>query len=83
MQLFARAMGYLFLGSGVLMMGFPETTRKIIKVRAEFAHLSPGALRLLGFVYFLTGGMLVSVTRPSALEMKAGKPIERELHRAA
>ncbi len=83
MRQFGRFLGFLFLGSGVYMMIFPHNTRRMIQARAEFARLSPGALRLLGFAYLLIGGTLVSVTRPAAIEKKIREAIPPEIRKAA
>ena len=83
MQELARAVGFLFLGAGALLLAFPESARRLIKVRAEFAHLSPGALRVLGGWYLLTGALLVSATTRPAVEARVGEVTAPELRRAA
>jgi len=83
MQQFARAVGFLSLVSGTLLLAFPETARRIMQARAEFTQLSPGALRLLGGWELLVGALLVSATTRPAVEVRAGEVISPELRKAA
>ncbi len=83
MQQLARSIGFLSLIAGALLVVFPETSRRIIEMRAEFARLSPGALRLLGTWYFLTGTLLISVTTKPAVEAKTRELVSPEIRKAA
>jgi len=83
MQQLARAVGFLSLASGAFLLAFPELARRVTQVRAEFAQLSPGALRLLGGWELLMGALLVSATTRPAVEVRAGEVISPELRKAA
>lgn len=83
MNQFARAMGFIALASGILLLGFPKAAKRIMQVRAEYAHLSPGALRLLGTWELMTGALLVAVTASPALEAKIGEVVSPEHRKAA
>ncbi|MGQ9674735.1 MAG: hypothetical protein ACUVX1_03615 [Chloroflexota bacterium] len=83
MNQFARAIGFLALASGILLLGFPKATKRIMQARAEYAHLSSGALRLLGSWELLTGAMLVAVTASPALEAKISEVVSPEHRKAA
>ncbi|MGI5837683.1 MAG: hypothetical protein ACOX87_14490 [Chloroflexota bacterium] len=65
MQQLARGMGFISLIAGGLLLGFPETARRLIRARAEFAELSTNALRLLGVWELLMGTLLVGATAKS------------------
>lgn len=82
MQQFARGVGFLSLAAGVLLLGFPEAARRMMKARAEFSELSPAALRLLGGWELMMGALLVAATSP-AEEVRAREAIPPELRRAA
>lgn len=83
MEEFARVIGFMSLASGVLLLAFPEATRRVMQVRAEYAQLSTGALRLLGGWELLTGALLVAVTTRPAIEAKIGEVITPERRKAA
>ena len=83
MQQFARGMGFLFLASGALLLFFPETTRRFMRVRAEFAQLSTGALRLLGGSYAMIGALLVAATAQPTTEARPVGAVTPELRKAA
>lgn len=70
MQQFARGMGFISLAAGILLLGFPETARQIMKARAEFAELSHGALRLLGVWELTMGALLVTATAKTIEEAR-------------
>ncbi len=59
MQHIARVFGLELLLAGVFFMAFPNTARRIMHARQEFARLSPDALRLLGSFELLSGALLV------------------------
>ena|GEM_PF-6319381 len=82
MHQFSRAVGLLYLASGIFLLAFPEAGRRVIQVRAEFAQLSPDALRLLGFAYSLVGALLVATTTP-AMEVSLSEAIPPGLRKAA
>ncbi|MHB0870835.1 MAG: hypothetical protein ACYC66_12695 [Chloroflexota bacterium] len=79
----ARAVGFITLVAGAFLLASPEAARRMIRVRAEFAQLSPAALRMLGGWYAVTGALLVSATVSPAAEERAGKAVESGLRRAA
>lgn len=86
MQQLARTIGYVSLAAGVVLLGFPEASRRLIAARAEFAQLSPNALRLLGSWYLLTGALLVSTTTRAAepaVAIGAGGVVSPEIRKAA
>jgi len=83
MHEFARTIGYVYLASGALLVAFPEAARNIMRAREELAHLSPGALRLLGAWAFFMGGLLVAVTTKPAREIRAAEFVSPERRQAA
>ena len=83
MEHFARSLGYISVASGVVLLAFPEAARRLAQTRAEFAQLSPAALRLLGAWELLTGLLLVSVTARPAVEIRTREVVPPEHHRAA
>lgn len=83
MEQFARSVGFMSGVAGALLLAFPESARRMIQVRAEFARLSPAALRLLGAWYLLTGALLVSVTTKPAAEAGLGEVARPELRKVA
>ncbi len=83
MEQFARAMGYVSLVSGALMVAFPESARRVMKAREEFLKLSTPALRLLGGWQLLMGVLLVSATARPAVEARAGEVLAPEFRKAA
>lgn len=83
MEQFARSIGFMSLASGVMLLAFPGTTRRIMQVRAEYAQLSSGALRLLGGWMLLTGALLVGVTSRPAIEATIGEVVSPERRKAA
>ena len=83
MQQLARAVGFLYLGSGLFLMAFPKPARGVIQARAEIARLSPGALRILGAGYAIGGALLVAVTAMPAIEAVTAKGVSRELPKVA
>lgn len=80
---FARSLGYISLASGVVLLAFPEAARRLMRTRAEFAQLSPAALRLLGAWELLTGALLVSVTARPAAEVRTREVVSPERRKAA
>ena len=62
MHQFARSMGFISVASGVLLLVFPQATKRIMLARAEFALLSSGALRILGVWSLMMGALLVATT---------------------
>ena len=83
MKELARAIGYLSLASGVMLLSFPDASKRLMKVRSEYAQLSPGALRLLGVWELLTGILLVGVTTSPAVGARLGEVLSPERRRAA
>jgi uncharacterized protein YjeT (DUF2065 family) len=83
MQQFARGIGFMSVGVGVLLLAFPRVARRMIEVRAEFARLSPSALRLLGVWELMMGALLVSSTARPAAEVSMGEEATSRLRRAA
>jgi len=71
MRQFARAMGFQLLVAGAFILVFPSATIRLAQLRAEFAHLSPGALRLVGGLEFCTGALLVWLSSEAARERAA------------
>lgn len=80
---FARAIGFMSLASGAMLLAFPEATRRVMQVRAEYAQLSSGALRLLGSWMLLTGALLVGVTARPAVEVGISELVPQERRKAA
>lgn len=83
MQQFARGMGFVSLAAGILLLGFPETARRIMKMRAEFAELSPDALRLLGAWELTMGALLVTATTRHEEEARVREEMPSRLQKAA
>lgn len=83
MREFARAIGFLYTAAGALLLAFPEASRRLIQARAEFAQLSPGALRLLGAWSFMMGTLLVAVTTGAAMPARVGEVVPTERRAAA
>ncbi len=83
MRQFAGTIGVLSVISGAILLFFPEAGRGLIRTRAEFAHLSTGALRALGGWELLTGALLVSLVVGPAAEVRTAEVVPPELRKAA
>jgi len=83
MEQIARSIGFMSLASGVALLAFPERTRRLMQVRAEYAQLSSSALRLLGGWMLLTGALLVAVTARPAVEAGISEVVLPERRKAA
>ena len=83
MRQFARTVGFLYLASGVFLLGFPEASRRLMRTREEFAKLSAGALRLLGIWELLSGALLVAMTMSPAEQARVMERIPPEVRKAA
>ncbi len=83
MQQLARAMGIVSLVSGVMLLAFPDTTRRIMKAREEYSRLSPAALRILGGWELMAGLLLVAATVEPAMEARRAEISTPEFRKAA
>ncbi len=83
MEQFTRVIGITSLISGIFLLAFPEATKQVMLLRAEYAQLSPGALRLFGGWLSLTGALLVATTTRPAVEARLREVFPSERRKAA